>query len=130
MENADYLSSASTAEHMTLSFDVFRGRKDATPKGSGGGSPMLSSELLTSVHQIVEDSLNTPVAMSADANFNFIKSDFLELSHEPPPITGQWRFDVGNFLKIALLIAQLIMSQASVNRKTGSHTGRFFAMRA
>lgn len=104
MENADCLSGALTAEHMTLSFDVFRGRKDATPlKGSCGGSPLLSSEL-TSVHQIVEDSLNTPLAMSADANFNFIKSDFLELSHEPPPITGQWRFGVGNFLKIALLI--------------------------
>lgn len=102
MENADCLSNALTAaEHMTLSFDVFRGRRDATPKGGSGGPPTLSSDLTTVQHLIFEDSLNTPVATSADANFNFIKSDILELSHEPPPITGQLSVWRGQFSRLS-----------------------------
>lgn len=49
---------------------------------AGGGSASGATS------EPVDDTLNTPLTVSSDLNFNFIKSQ-LDLSQEAPPIIGE-----------------------------------------
>lgn len=79
-----------TDHHMTLSFDVFQGRSSLDDLTAGGllsaAAAALFPGLGLSGSGSSEEALNTPV--TADANFNFMKSDFFEIGREPLPIIG------------------------------------------
>lgn len=90
MEIAETASMAD--HHMTLSFDVFQGRSSfddftaAEGLMSAAAAVALLPGLGLSGSTSSEEALNTPV--TADANFNFIKSEFFEIGREPLPIIG------------------------------------------
>jgi len=85
-----------------FSFDMFRdSTSDRGESYSGGAADIFGSRGL-----VQDGNLNTPVAMTTDNSFNFVKSNDLEISFEALPITGSLSI---NLLMVIIILWYLFL---------------------